>query len=121
MYCYNCGNEVDNGATFCSKCGMRIMIQPTGYYYNAPEVPVVNKSKGFSIASMVLGFASTIAWFIPLFGFPVTIVGLVLGINGKKKGGKGFAITGIVLCIIFLVITSINSAIGAYNGLMGEL
>ena len=38
-----------------------------------------------------------------------------------KKGGKGMAIAGIVLCIISLVATIVNSAIGAYMGATGQL
>lgn len=76
---------------------------------------------GFSIASMVLGICSFLAWCIPLFGFPVCIAGLVLGIVGIKKGGKGMAIAGIVMCSITLLLTIGNSALGAYLGATGQL
>ena len=48
-----------------------------------------------------------LAWLIPLFGFPITILGLVFGIIGVKKGGKGIAIAGIVLSAITLLFTTI--------------
>lgn len=81
----------------------------------------VQEKKGLSIASMVLGIVGCLAWCIPLFGFPVCITGLVLGILGIKKGGKGMAIAGIILCAITLLLTLVNSAIGAYLGATGQL
>jgi len=58
-----------------------------------------------SIASLVLGICTlTISWLI-LLGPITAIVGLVLGIAGKKKAGEvgattGMATAGIVLCAI---------------------
>lgn len=91
-----------------------------GNYYQNTQPPAPEQ-KGFSIASMILGIVGFIAWCIPLFGFPVTIVGLILGILGIKKGGKGMAIAGIIMCALTLVLTIINSALGAYMGLTGQL
>lgn len=88
------------------------------YYQNMQQPP---EKKGFSIASMVLGIVGFIAWCIPLLGFPVTIVGLILGILGIKKGGKGMAIAGIIMCSITLGLTIVNSALGAYLGATGQL
>ena len=79
------------------------------------------EQKGFSIASMILGIVGFLAWCIPLFGFPVCLTGLILGIVGIKKGGKGMAIAGIIMSAITLVMTIVNSAIGAYLGATGQL
>lgn len=89
------------------------------YNYTNPE-PQPEK-KGMSIASMVLGICGFVAWCLPLIGYPVTIVGLILGITGMKKGGKGMAIAGIVMCAITLALTLCNSFLGAYLGAIGEL
>lgn len=67
-----------------------------------------------STASLVLGIVSLIAWIIPLIGFPVCIVGLILGVRKKYT-------VGIVLNVIGLVCTVANSAIGAYMGANGKL
>jgi hypothetical protein len=61
----------------------------------------------------ILGLVSIIAWFIPLFGYPVTIIGIVFSAMGMDSKNKGKAIAGLVLSIIFLVITLINSIAGA--------
>ena len=75
--------------------------------------PVVEEKKGLSITSMILGIVGLLAWCIPLLGFPVCITGLILGIIGIKKGGKGMAIAGIILCSITLLLTLGNSILGA--------
>lgn len=90
-------------------------------YYNpensgsAPQ----NSAKGFAIASMVLGIVGFVAWCLPIVGFPVTITGLVLGIIAIRKGTKGMAVAGVVMCSITLVITLINSVAGAIMGALG--
>ena len=73
----------------------------------------VEEKKGFSLTSMILGIAGFLAWCIPLVGFPVCITGLILGIIGIKKGGKGMAIAGIIMCSITLLLTLGNSILGA--------
>ena len=78
--------------------------------YQAPVTPP--EKKGQSIASLVLGICSFIAWLIPLFGYPVSIVGIVMGAMGMKKGGKKMAIAGIICSSIGLLITLINSIAG---------
>ena len=77
-------------------------------YSSAPEP----EKKGMSIASLILGICGFIAWCIPLFGYPVTIVGIILGAIGMKKGGKGMAIAGIICSAIAFVLTLINSIAG---------
>lgn len=84
-------------------------------YYQGPEQQP--EQKGQSIASLVLGLCGLVAWCIPLFGYPVSIVGLILGITGSKKGGKNMAIAGIILCIICLIATLINSVLGAMQAI----
>ena len=73
----------------------------------------VEEKKGLSLTSMILGIAGFLAWCIPLVGFPVCITGLILGIIGIKKGGKGMAIAGIIMCSITLLLTLGNSILVA--------
>lgn len=73
----------------------------------------VEEKKGLSLTSMILGIAGFLAWCIPLVGFPVCITGLILGIIGIKKGGRGMAIAGIIMCSITLLLTLGNSILGA--------
>lgn len=81
----------------------------------------VQEKIGCSVASMILGIIGFLAWCLPLVGFPVCITGLILGILGIKRGGKGMAIAGIIMCAVTLIFTIINSAVGAYLGATGQL
>jgi hypothetical protein len=62
-----------------------------------------------------------LAWLLPLLGFPVTIIGLIMGVAGFKSTKKGMAIAGLVLSMIGLAVTIINSVIGSYMGATGQL
>lgn len=121
MFCKYCGTELDNGALFCTKCG-RSQQMPTNQQVNTLQNTLKKEEKkGFSITALVLGITGFIAWLIPLLGFPITIVGIILGISGLKKGGKGMAIAGIILASITLLLTTANSAIGFFKGYNGLL
>jgi amino acid transporter len=61
-----------------------------------------------------------LAWILPIIGLPIGIAALVLGVLGIKRSLKGMSVAGIVLAVICLVLTIVNSAIGAYQGYHGE-
>ena len=63
-------------------------------------------------AALVLGIIGLIAWLLPIIGYPVTIVGLVLGIKSVKSEKRGMAIAGIVMSSIGLVLSLVNSILG---------
>jgi hypothetical protein len=85
-----------------------------------PSAEPAAPSNGKATASLVLGLISTVAWIIPLIGLPTTITGLVLGIKGLGPQRSGKAIAGIVLSILFLVITVLNAAWGAMLAANGQ-
>lgn len=71
------------------------------------------KGKTSAIVGLILGLVSIIAWYIPLIGFPITVLGIVFSSLGlKSQTNKGKAIAGLSLSILFLVVTIINSALG---------
>ena len=73
----------------------------------------VNKSDKSSLVGFILGLVSIAAWIIPLFGYPVTICGIIFSAKGLKSiNGKGKAIAGLILSITFLIASFINSIIG---------
>lgn len=76
------------------------------------ETAPTNNGKGMSIASMVLGIVSVVCC-----GFPVAIVGLILGgiSLSKKYDGRGMAIAGVVLSIISLVWSIIAISTGTLS------
>ncbi|MEA4896007.1 MAG: zinc-ribbon domain-containing protein [Oscillospiraceae bacterium] len=130
MYCKKCGAELSDGAQFCSKCGstqdsdMGASTQANTTYAQPQEqsqtrtASTVEQPK--AIAALVLGILGMFAWLLPLAGFPITIVGLILSIIGLQHK-KALAKAGLVLNIIGLVACIINSAIGAFAGAHGML
>jgi len=72
--------------------------------------------KGMAIASLVMGILSLIFCWLVFIGLPCAIVGIVLGILGKRKldtvnAPSGTAIAGLVMSIIGLVLLIIIYAI----------
>jgi hypothetical protein len=78
------------------------------------------RQPGKPVASLVLGILGLITWLVPPIGLPVTITGLVFGINGLKRAQKGVAVAGVVLCAIGLLLVALNMAWGAYLGATGQ-
>ena len=78
---------------------------------------------GKSIAAFVLGVIGVVTWCIPLIGLPITLTGLVLGIVSlnKPSSNRSLGIAGVILNALFLILTIVNSAIGAYLGATGQL
>lgn len=71
-----------------------------------------NKNSVKALTGFILGLCSLIAWYIPLIGFPVTILGIIFSALGINSNCKGMAIAGLILSIIFFVVTIINSIAG---------
>lgn len=82
--------------------------------------PQDDNPTGKATTGLVLGIIGMIAWFILLFGLPVTIVGLISSIKGMKSTSHGMVVAGLTLSIIGLVLTIINASIGAYQGATGQ-
>lgn len=64
----------------------------------------------------ILGLVSIVAWFIPIIGFPVTILAIIFSSFGLDSVNRKKAIAGLVLGIVFIVITLLNSINGAVVG-----
>lgn len=95
-----------------------VVQQPNTF---TPNEPVgTKKHGGLAVASLILGIMGLIAWFIPLFGAPITIAGLTLGIIGLKSTKREVAIAAIVLSSIGLLLTIVNASVGAYMGATGQ-
>ena len=98
MFCPKCGNNIKDEEKVCSNCGETVDSN------NNAAANKLNKFNTKSIISFVLSLAG-------LFLFrPFGIVGLILGIISKKEiskseeAGKPFAIAGIVIGIVDIVI-----------------
>lgn len=65
-----------------------------------PTAPPVIKPgpDGLAVASFVLGILSCVACCSPLFGITFGVIGLVLGLISKSRGGLRKA--GVIMCIV---------------------
>lgn len=64
----------------------------------------MEEKKGLSIASMILGIVSVVLCCVWYISVPCSVLAIIFGIIGKKKGGRGMAIAGLVLGIIALAL-----------------
>jgi hypothetical protein len=70
--------------------------------------------------ALVLGLFAMLAWIIPLCGFPVTIVGLILGIKAWETRSRLTGVIGASLCGVALLVTAINSMLGVFCAAFGD-
>lgn len=90
-FCTMCGNELDEKAVACPKCGNGI---------EKVSAPVEEKkSNGMAIAGFVLSF------FFALLGLIFSIIGL--NKSKETKSGRGLSIAGIIISSLSMVITLI--------------
>lgn len=94
-FCTNCGNELDDRAIMCPKCGVAL-TQTT----NASNG---SSSNGMAIAGFILSF------FIPLLGLIFSIIGLKR--SKETNNGKGLSTSGIIISCVTMVITIIMGII----------
>lgn len=110
-FCTNCGASLSKEQNVCLNCGVIV---------NKNSDVVNDNSNKQANMGFIFGLVSIIAWIIPLFGFPVTICGIIFSIKGLSSENKTKAIIGLVLSIIFITITLINSIAGAVMGATGS-
>lgn len=111
-FCSNCGAELNEEQVICLKCGVAIKNNTVQRQVNSSANNNASSDK-HAVTGFILGLVSIAAWFIPLFGYPVTICGIVFSSKGlKSKTNKTKATVGLILSIVFLVVTVINSIIG---------
>ena len=89
--------------------------QPTaspGLRYQTPSIK--------TSTSLWWGLAGIFLWLLPILGYIVTLPGLFIAIRDvRSPGTRRYSLLGLVLCMLALVLTIINSAIGAYQGAHG--
>ncbi|OON93524.1 MAG: hypothetical protein ATN31_06115 [Candidatus Epulonipiscioides saccharophilum] len=62
--------------------------------------------------SFILGIVASIAWLVPIAGIPITIVGTVFGaLSQKNSKERGVGIAGLVINIVFMIFSAIQSVI----------
>ena len=117
MSCRQCGKILTSNDQFCSSCGLPQSSTgaSTGSASHQHQ-QVHNQSYGyhpegntFAVVGLILAF------FQPLFGLIFSAIGL--SVAGKRNGaGKGMAIAGLVISIVWLVVVIIMITIIIANG-----
>jgi len=107
--------QSDVNDAFSQATGQNISMQGSANFDTGDA-----SKNGKATTGLVMGIIGLIAWFIPIIGAPITIIGLIFGIKGLKSLKRGVAITGIVLCSIGLLATIVNASMGAYHGVTGQ-
>ena len=80
-----------------------------------------NNNNNRAVASLVLGSVSIVTLLCPIPGYITTILAIVFATKGRHSEKKGMATAGLVLGIIFLVVTLLNSIFGAILGVLANL
>lgn len=118
-YCGNCGNKIQIGEAFCSKCGLRINQQNVS---NNMSNSQKNSHYGLKITSLVLGIIAIVGSLIfNIFIIPLAIIGLVLGIVYSAKAKKFCAgiilnILGIIIPIVIICLLAVITSSLVNNG-----
>ena len=111
-YCTKFGAPL-SGERYCSRCGAPVL----------PNVSAPQKGKrGLSIAGMVIGICTNVLLFttcctysplLTVLFFLCAVTGLIISIFGKvnEPGGRGFAISGIILCAVAVCISLVIEAL----------
>jgi hypothetical protein len=67
------------------------------------------------ITALVLGCVNFLSWCIPLCGCPVGVAGIIFGVLGlKSKSKRGFAMAGLIMSIISMLLTIGNAVVGMW-------
>ncbi len=82
--------------------------------YAGPFYPAQPDNSGKASASLVLGIIGLVCALCPYVGLPLGIIGLVMGILGRKSRASGTATAGIVLSIITIVLSLAVWSFGVY-------
>ena len=72
----------------------------------------MEKTNHLAVAALVFGIISVITWLLPIAGYITTILAIVFGVKGRQSEKHTAATAGMVLGIIFLIVTFINSIVG---------
>ncbi len=120
MYCQYCGNEVDENAVFCSKCGAKLKNDspaPAGerdeFFNPAPSYQQPTYQQPVYQQPVAPNTTNTMAIVGFIFSFFFAIVGLICSIigykqcNQTKEGGKGLALAGIIISAVSMALAFI--------------
>ena len=119
-FCTNCGKELKDTDKACASCGTPVDGEAPVATQTVAVAPV-KKSNGFALAGFIVSLVSTL-----LCCGSFNVISLILSIVGAVKAkdydgnGKGFAIAGIIISAIGLVILILFTVFGYAAALIEE-
>ncbi|MEI6287544.1 MAG: TM2 domain-containing protein [Bacillota bacterium] len=104
MFCQKCGNEIDQGAAFCGKCGARATVVANNYNQTSNSPPPINQrittpAKSKTTAGLLGIFLGGLG--IHRFYLGYTMIGVIQIVVSFLTGGIG-ALWGFVEGILIL-------------------
>lgn len=113
MFCSECGSSINDNVAVCPRCGVAVASGKVAFTRNV-QMPIDNTAPDTSLAPLILGIVSLVAWLIPIIGLPVSIFGVVLSAKRNRNGCLTMSIIGVVLSLL-------NAIVGAVLGSQGKL
>ena len=139
MFCSKCGKQIEDSSKFCVFCGTRFadvpqQQSPPQYQqanmndsglvseYQTQQQPrgqtiIVNsqESNGVGVAGFVLAIIALFLGCIPVLGWILWFLGLLLSFIGVFKEPRGLAIAGLIVSLIgiILILTIFGSILAA--------
>lgn len=91
---------------------------PTAYPGYQPVPVAVHNPTNKAVVSLIMGLVSVLGCFVPIAGVVAGIIGIVFGLSGRKSTAKVMAIIGLVLSVVFLIVSLVNWGCGIYLAFM---
>jgi len=104
-FCTNCSNEISEDAVVCPSCGVKVGAP----VYNVKVVK--GTSNDLAIVGFVLALVGIFMCFFSLAGLIVSIIAYK-NCNDYVNPNKGFAIAGLIISIIVLLLGVISALAG---------
>lgn len=103
--CPNCGTTVLNSSDQSSGQIMSQLTQPVPLVYNHPG-GFRKGVNGLGIAGFIVGILSIVLFWIPYLNLMLSVAGFIISLIAvnKKYVSKGFAIAGLILSILGILL-----------------
>ncbi|MDE6598049.1 MAG: DUF4190 domain-containing protein [Clostridia bacterium] len=103
MFCSNCGNEINDNAVICPKCGVATQNFGAANAANSAAQPK-KENNVLALVGFILSF------FVPIAGLVCSIIGYK---RSKNEGleGKNLALAGIIISAVSIGVSIITSII----------
>ena len=113
MFCPKCGSQIEENATVCPTCGHQVVPFNSSTPGGSRNV-YSSIDNGQSVTAIILGAIGLIAaWLIALAGYILGGIALTKALKVLKYDKSSpKAIVGLILAIVTLVFSLVNSVLG---------